>query len=70
MILSQGRRERTLIIVRRTLTELKTALAGVMLEISFARFVASMATFSEEIMLPRPFGCWELVSIARGRQAM
>ena len=36
--------------------EPKTALAGVILEISFARFVASMVTFSEERMPPRPLG--------------
>ena len=51
--------------MRRTLTEPKTALAGVMLEISFARFVASMATSSEERTLPRPFGRWELLSMNR-----
>jgi len=34
--------------VRTTLTEPKTALAGVMLEISFARLMASMATFNDE----------------------
>ena len=38
----------TLNIVSRALTEAKTALAGVILETSFARFMASMATFSEE----------------------
>ena len=37
-----------MIIVRRTPTEPKTTLAGVMLETSFARFMASMATFNEE----------------------
>ena len=39
---------RTLIIVRRTLTEPNTALAGVILAASFARFVISMATFNKE----------------------
>jgi hypothetical protein len=33
---------------RIALTEPKTALAGVMLAISFARFIASMATFNDE----------------------
>ena len=33
---------------RRTLAEPKTALAGVMLEISFARLRVSMATFNAE----------------------
>ena len=53
----------TLIIVRRAPTEPKTAFAGVILEISFARFMASMATFSEEITPFRPFGRWDLASI-------
>ena len=35
-----------MIVPRIKLTEPKTALAGVALEISFARFMASMATFS------------------------
>ena len=42
--------------VRRMLTEPKTALAGVMLESSFARFRASIAIFSEERTASRPFG--------------
>ena len=41
-------RKPTLIIVRRTLTEPNAALAGVMLEISFARSMASMAAFNDE----------------------
>jgi len=56
---SRKRREHTRIIVRRTLTVPKTALAGVMLETSFARFKASMAIFSEERTPSRPFGRWE-----------
>ena len=47
-------------ITRRMLTELKTALAGVTLESSFARFRASMAIFSEERTASRPFGRWDL----------
>ena len=43
----------------------KAALAGVMLEISFARFRVSMATFSEERALSRPFGRWDLASMVR-----
>ena len=50
-------------IVRRILTDPKTALAGVMLEISFARFIASMAMFNEEMVPSRPFGGWGFVSI-------
>lgn len=53
----------TLIIVKRRLTEPKTALAGVMLETSFARFMVSMAVFSEEIAPSRGLGCLELVSM-------
>jgi hypothetical protein len=60
----QNRRKRTLIIVSRTLTEPKTALAGVTLETSFARFKASMATFNAERRPPHPFGRWESVAIA------
>ena len=52
----QGRRELTLIIVRITLTEPKTARAGVIFESSFARFKASMAPFSTEIVLSRSLG--------------
>ena len=50
------RRGHTLIIVRRALTEPKTALAGVMLATSFARFMASIATFNAEMVPSRPFG--------------
>jgi len=41
----------------------KAALAGVMLEASFARLRKSMATFSEERALPRPFGRWDLAAM-------
>jgi len=54
------RRKLTRIIVRRTPTEPNTALAGVMLESSFARFKPSMATSSEERTPSRPFGRWDL----------
>ena len=49
--------------VRRIVTVPKTALAGVMLEISLARLRASMAIFSEERMASRPFGRWDSVVI-------
>ena len=49
--------------VRRALTEPKTALAGVALEISFARFKASIATFKEERRPSRVFDSWGLVAI-------
>jgi hypothetical protein len=45
------------------MTEPKTALAGVMLEISFARFRVSMATLNVERMPFRPLSRWELVAI-------
>ena len=44
----EKRRKRTTIIVRRIPTEPNMALAGVALETSFARFMASMAAFSKE----------------------
>jgi len=56
-----------LTIVSRTLTEPKTALAGVMLDISFARFRVSMVTFSVEMTPFRPFGRWEFVAIVESR---
>ena len=40
-----------MIVVRTKATVPKTALAGVAFAISFARFMASMATFSEETVL-------------------
>ena len=43
------------------------AFAGGTLETSFARFVPSMATFSEWRALSRPFGCWEPTSMVRAR---
>jgi len=46
--------------VRRMLTEPKTALAGVMLESSFARFSPLMATSSEERTPSHPFGRLDL----------
>ena len=49
-----------MIIVRRTLTEPNTAFAGVALEISFARFMASMAAFSKERASSRRFSRLEL----------
>jgi len=45
----------------------KTAFAGVILDASFARFMASMATFSEERVPPRSFGRWDLISMNRSK---
>ena len=53
------RRKLTLIIVRITLTVPKTALAGVMLDASFARFKASTATFNAVIVPSRSLGRWD-----------
>ena len=62
------RRERcTLIIVRRMLTEPKTALAGVELETSFARFVTSMIAFSKERVLSSRFGRWDFGFMVENR---
>ena len=52
---------------RRTLTEPKTAFAGVTLEISFARFRVSMATFKAERTPSRPFGRGDVGAMAGGR---
>jgi len=52
-----------LTIVRRILTDPKTALAGVMLETSFARFMASMAMFNEVRVPSRLLGRWGLAAI-------
>ena len=65
----EERTSRTLIMVRRMVTVPKTALAGVMLEISFARFRASMAILSEERTASRPFGRWDLVAIVGTRDS-
>ena len=43
--------------------EPNAALAGVMVDISFARFRASMVTFNEEMTSPRPFGCLAFVAM-------
>jgi len=53
-----------LTIVSRMLTDPKTALAGVIVETSFARFMTSIAIFKEERVPSRPFDGWGLVSIS------
>ena len=58
-------RRPTLIIARRTPTDPKTALAGVLLETSFARLKTSMNPFNAEIVPSRSLGCWDSVSIGR-----
>jgi len=57
----------TLIIVRITLTELKRALAGAILESSFARFEVSMAAFNADIAPSRPLGRWGSTSMDKIR---
>ena len=52
-----------MIIARRMLTEPKAALAGVMLETSFARFRASMAIFSVERAPSRLLCFWDPASM-------
>ena len=42
------------------LTEPKTALAGVTLDISFAGFKVSMTIFNADIAVSRSLGCWDL----------
>ena len=49
--------------VRRILAEPKTALAGVILETSFARFNASINTFNADMVPSCSLGCWVLGSI-------
>ena len=61
--------ERTLIMVSRRPTEPKTALAGVILATSFARFIASIARFSEEMVPSRPFSRRDLASIVQTRRS-
>ena len=58
---------RTLIIARRTQAEPKTALAGVMLEISFARLRVSMATFNAERRPSRSLEGLDVGAIAETR---
>ena len=60
-------KNRTLIMVRRTLTEPNTALAGAMPEISFARFSVSIVTFNDERVPSRSFGRWGFASMVEGR---
>ena len=56
-----------MIIVRMTPTVPKTALAGVTLESSLARFMAAIAAFNEERATSRRFGRWDFVAMAETR---
>ena len=53
--------------VRRMLTEPKTALAGVILESSSTRFSPSMVTFSKERVSSRPFGSLDFSAMAEAQ---
>jgi len=53
--------------MRITLTVPKTALAGVILESSFARFRASMVAFNAEIVFSRPLGHWDSACMVETR---
>ena len=53
--------------VRRTIAEPKTALAGVTLETFSARFKASMAASNAEMAPFRPLGGWEFMSMVGAR---
>jgi len=55
------RKQLTLIIAKRTLTEPKTALASVTPETSFARFTASVAAFNNEMVTSRRFRRWDFI---------
>jgi hypothetical protein len=57
-----GEQKRTLMSVRRTVTEPKTALAGGKLEI-FTGFKAPMAPSNAEMAPSRPLGRWDSVSM-------
>jgi len=50
----------TLITARVALTDSKAAVAGVMLEFSFAKFTILMATFNDERAASRRFGGWNM----------
>ena len=52
----RDRKERTFIIVRRTLTVPKAILAGSIPDTSFEKFKASMAKFKVERVVSCPFG--------------
>ena len=66
-LLVQNRINHTLTTVNTTLTEPKTVLAGVTLEISFARFIASIDAFNVERRPLRPLGRCEFVAIVETR---
>jgi len=63
----RSREEPTLIVVRMTPTVPKAALAGVMLNTSFAIFMASMAAFNEERVASGRFGRCDFVAMVETR---
>ena len=60
-----GRGRTYLIMVSRTPTGTKTALASVMLGTSFAKFKASVARFNGEVVLSCSFGRWGSAGIVK-----
>ena len=58
--------KRTLIVVSRAPTELKDALAGVMLDVSLARFNASMDEFNTERLVSFPRCGSDIVGMGDG----
>ena len=65
--LQETRRKPTLIVERMTLTEPKTAFAGAMLAMSFARFKVSMAAFNAEMVFSRPSDSWDSDAMVEAR---
>ena len=57
-------------VVRIMLTEPKAAVAGVILEISFARLKASMAVVNAETVFSRPLGRLDSMVGMRGKGAV
>ena len=61
------RNEPTLMVVSRTVVEPNAVFAGMMLEASFARLRALIATFSEESVPSRPSGRWDSVAMVENQ---
>lgn len=67
----QSEGQYTLIMVKRALTEPKTGLASIMVEVSSAQFRASIDVVNAEKTPPRPFGCWDFeVIVVSGKKAL
>ena len=66
---SQESGKHTLISVRSVLTEPKIVLTGAALEISFARFMASIAAFNVGIVVSCPLDRWDWDSMVKTRRS-